>query len=411
MDPMLPGFDDLETRPPEVREAALMSALVSQVAWARSKTAYYEEVLQGVEPSAIASRGALARLPLTRKGALIELQRARPPFGGLTATPPEGLLNLYLSPGPIADPRGAGEDWWRFARALFAAGFRAGDRVLNAFSYHHTPAGAMFESAAHRLRCAVYPGGTGQTASQVEAITRFQLNAYTGTPDFLQIILDKARETNANVSSMTKALVTGGALLPTMRERYRDQGIDALQCYGTADIGLIAYESPARAGMIVDEHVIVEIVRPGTGDPVPDGEVGEVVVTTLNRDYPLIRFATGDLSAMLPGHSPCGRTAPRIRGFLGRADQTTKVKGMFVHPEQVARVAREFPDIAKARLVVSSSEGRDRMVLKCEASAVLDLEAIAGSIERHCRLRGSAEQVAPGTLPNDGKVIEDTRES
>ncbi|MGI9386062.1 MAG: phenylacetate--CoA ligase family protein, partial [Methyloligellaceae bacterium] len=315
---------------------------------------------------------------------------------------------------PIADPEGHGRDWWRMARALHAGGFRKGNIVHNCFSYHFTPAGMMLEAGAHALECAVFPGGVGNSDGQAQAMAHFRADGYVGTPDFLQVILDKAAELGLDVSSCRKAVVSGGALFPDMRTAYAERGVHVLQCYGTADLGLVAYESEAMEGMIADEQVIIEIVRPGTRDPVPDGEVGEVVVTTLNADYPLIRFATGDLSAILPGISPCGRTAPRIKGWLGRADQTTKVRGMFVHPEQVDRVVKHHPDIVRARLIVGNEGGQDTMILRCEVGQTDDAagltEAIGDSVQTECKLRGTVELVTPGYLPNDGKVIEDTRE-
>ncbi len=403
-------FDELETRSPEEREAAQMAALPDQIAHAKT-TPGFARILAEVEPGEVTDRAALAQLPVTRKSDLVAMQEETPPFGGLVATAPQALAHLYMSPGPIADPEGRGADWWRTARALFAAGFRRGDILHNAFSYHLTPAGMMFDSGAQKLGCAVIPGGVGQTELQIQTMAHYRATGYAGTPDFLKILLDKADEAGADLSALNKALVSGGALLPPLREEFAARGLSVLQCYGTADLGLIAYESEAREGMILDEQVIVEIVRPGTGDPVPEGEVGEVVVTTLNRDYPLIRFATGDLSAMLAGTSPCGRTAPRIRGWMGRADQTTKVRGMFVHPGQIDRVVKRHPGILRARLVVGEREGLDTVLLRCEAEGGDDslAQAVAQSFQAECKVRGTVEIVAPGTLPNDGKVIEDTR--
>lgn len=403
-------FDDLEIRPAEIREAEQMKALAEHVAHAKARSPHYSDLLRDVDAASVNSRKALAALPVTRKSSLIGAQQQDPPFAGLTTSGPKDLQRLFMSPGPIADPEGFGSDWWRMARALYAAGFRKGDIAHNCFSYHLTPAGHMFESGAHAVGCAVFPGGVGQTEAQVQAMAHYRANGYIGTPDYLKVILEKADELGADVSSLKKGLVSGGALFPSLRQEYKDRGIAVLQCYGTADLGLIAYESPAMEGLIVDEDVIVEIVRPGTGDPVAPGEVGEVLVTTFNRDYPLIRFATGDLSAMMDGESPCGRTGPRIKGWMGRADQTTKVKGMFVHPEQVAAVAKRHPEIVKSRLVVSSDEGgKDIMVLKCEASGSLDADKVAETLASVTKLKGSVEFCAPGTLPNDGKVIEDAR--
>jgi phenylacetate-CoA ligase len=404
-------YDELETRDPETREAALMAALPDALAHARAGAPGFADILKGIEPGDVTSRAALAGLPVTRKSDLIELQQAAPPFGGLTATSPRDMARLFMSPGPIADPEGGGKDWWRFARALFAAGFRERDIVHNCFAYHFTPAGSMFETAAHALGCAVVAGGTGQTEMQVQAIAHFGADGFAGTPDFLKIVLDKANEMGTPLPTLTKACVSGGALFPSLRDEIHAHGVNVLQCYGTADLGLIAYESEAMDGMILDEELIVEILRPGTGDPVPEGEVGEVVVTTLNRDYPLVRFATGDLSAILPGISPCGRTAPRIKGWMGRADQTTKVRGMFVHPAQIDRVVKRHPEVLRARLVVDSKDGKDSVTVVCE-SAVSDDSLVAQveqSIQAECKLRATVRIVAPDTIANDGKVIEDIR--
>ena len=403
-------FDELETRSPEERESRLMEALPRQVARA-GETAGQAEALAGIDPRDIASRQALAALPVIRKSDLMERQAAAP-LGGLNHLPTDMMTRLFLSPGPIAEPQGRRPDYWRMARALHAAGFRAGDIVLNCFSYHFTPAGMMFDGAAARIGCPVIPGGTGQTDSQIEAIRRFRPVGYAGTPDFLKIVLDKADETGADVSSIRRAGVGGGALLPPLRKEYDDRGIAVLQSYGTADVGLIAYESEAREGMILDEEIVVEIVRPGTGTPVPEGEVGEVVVTLLDEDYPLLRFATGDLSAMMPGQSPCGRTAPRIRGWLGRADQRTKIRGMFVDPAQVDRVLERHPEIGRMRLVVNEEGGIDAPVLQCETGGGPEnlAGAVAGTFRAECKLRVAVELVDAGSLPNDGKVIDDRRD-
>ncbi len=404
-------FDSLETRSPEERNAAQMTALSKQVALARG-TAGYSVVLADVDPTVVTSREALAALPVTRKSELIERQTPGAPLGGLNATPIEGLARFFISPGPIAEPQGRRGDFWRIARALFAAGFRKGDRVHNCFSYHFTPAGMMFDSGAIELGCVVFPGGIGQTEQQVAAMVHFKPSAYAGTPDFLKIILEKGDEIGADLSSVEKALVGGGALLPPLRQTYADRGISVLQCYGTADVGNIAYESKASEGMILDEGVIVEIVRPGTGDPVPEGEVGEVLVTILNEDYPLLRFATGDLSAILPGQSPCGRTGPRIKGWMGRADQRTKVRGMFVDPAQVDRVLKGYPQVARMRLVIGEEGGLDTSTLRCETLEKGDAFAknIAGKFQAECKVRATVELVSPGDLPNDGKVIDDVRQ-
>ena len=404
-------FDNLETRPPEERESRLMEALTEQVVRAR-ETPGQADGLSGIEPRDIASREALAFLPVIRKSDLMERQAMAPPFGGLNSLPAERMTRLFLSPGPIAEPQGRRPDYWRMARALYAAGFRAGDIVLNCFSYHFTPAGMMFDGAATAIGCPVIPGGTGQTESQIEAIRRFRPVGYAGTPDFLKIILDKADETGADVSSIRRGGVGGGALLPPLRKEYEDRGIAVLQSYGTADVGLIAYESEAREGMILDEDIIVEIVRPGTGIPVPEGEVGEVLVTLLDGDYPLLRFATGDLSAILPGQSPCGRTAPRIKGWLGRADQRTKIRGMFVDPAQIDRILQSHPEIGRMRLVVNEEGGIDAPVLRCESGGgPEDLAgALAETFRAECKLRVAVELVEAGALPNDGKVIDDQRD-
>lgn len=404
-------YDDLETRDPGAREAALMAALPEAIGNAKANAPGFAKILADVDPGDVTSRGALAKLPVTRKSDLIEMQEAEPPFGGLTTKPAGDMARLFMSPGPIADPEGHGADWWRFARALFAAGFRKGDIVHNCFAYHFTPAGAMFESAAQALGCAVCAGGVGQTEMQVQAIAHFGAGGYAGTPDFLKIILDKASEMGTPLSTLKKALVSGGALLPPLRQEIQGQGVDVLQCYGTADLGLIAYESGAMEGMILDEGIVVEILRPGTGDLVPDGDVGEVVVTNLNRDYPLVRFATGDLSAIMPGASPCGRTAPRIKGWMGRADQTTKIRGMFVHPAQIDRVVKRHPEITRARLVVGSTSGKDTALFLCESENGDDSLAgrISDSIQAEIKVRAEVRIVAKGKILNDGKIIEDIR--
>ena len=405
-------YDALETRPPEQRERELMAALPGLLAHAKAKAPGLAKHLAGIEPGSVTSRAALARLPVLRKSELIERQKAMPPFGGLAAVEPGALARLFMSPGPIFEPEGKRPDYWRLARSLFAAGFRAGDVVHNCFSYHLTPAGSMLEAGALALGCAVIPGGTGQTESQVHAIERLRPQGYIGTPSFLRIILEKGRELGADLSSLRRALVGGEAFPPPLRKEIASLGVDALQCYASADLGLIAYESAAREGMILDESLILEIVRPGTGDPVAEGEVGEVVVTTFTPEYPLIRFGTGDLSALLPGASPCGRTNMRIKGWMGRADQTTKVKGMFVHPSQVAETVKRHPEVLRARLVVSHDATTvDVMVLHVEVhgrdSALV--ERLAESLHSVTKLKGSVVLATPGTLPNDGKVIEDTR--
>ncbi len=404
-------YDELETRDPAEREAALFAALPRQIENAKGGAPGCARILADVSPGDVTSPAALARLPVTRKSDLIDLQKKDPPFGGLTTVAPGALARIFASPGPIYDPEGKRPDYWRTARALYAAGFRKGDVVYNCFAYHLTPAGSMLETGAHAIGCAVIPGGVGQTELQARAIAELRPQAYTGTPSFLKIILEKARELGLDCSSLAKALVSGEALPPQLRAEIQDFGVDVLQCYASGDLGLIAYESAAKEGMIVDEGLIVEIVRPGTGDPVSEGEVGEVVVTTFCREYPLIRFATGDLSAMLAGISPCGRTNVRLKGWMGRADQTTKVKGMFVHPSQVAEVLKRHPEIRKGRLVVAQEEGKDVMTLHCEVEGGDDAlaAAIADTIQAVCKLRGQVTFAGPGSLANDGKVIEDAR--
>ena len=406
-------FDELETRAPEAREAALMAALPAQIAHAKAAAPAYATILAEVDPAAVTDRAALARLPVTRKTDLMERQAADPPFGGLAAQSKASSVaaRLFASPGPIYEFETARPGFWRLERALFAAGFRAGDIVHNCFAYHLTPGGWMMDGALRSLGCAVVPGGVGNTEQQVQAIAHLRPGGYSGTPDFLKVLLDKGEELGLDCSSITRALVSGGALFPALRQAYAERGVAVLQCYATADLGLIAYESEAREGMILDEEVIVEILRPGTGDPLAEGEVGEVVVTSLNPDYPLIRFATGDLSALLPGRSPCGRTAPRIKGWMGRADQATKVKGMFVQPAQVAAVLKRHGEIARARLVVTRQDDSDAMTLQCEVARADEglKAAIAASLQDACKLKGAVELVDPGSLPNDGKVIDDQR--
>ncbi|CAN7658023.1 AMP-binding protein [Variovorax sp. LjRoot290] len=408
-------YDKLEVRDPAEREQDLLAALPKQIAQAQTAAPAFAKILDGIKARDITSRDALAKLPVTRKSELLDLQkahRANDPFGGFAAIHfGPRMTRVFASPGTIYEPEGEARDYWRTARALHAAGFRGGELVHNCFSYHMTPAGALMESGAHALGCTVFAGGTGQTEQQVEAIADLKPAGYVGTPSFLKIILEKAAEKNIALPSLTKALVSGEAFPPSLREWIAERGVAGTQCYATADLGLVAYETSAREGLVLDEGVIVEIVRPGTGDPVPEGEVGEIVVTTLNPDYPLIRFGTGDLSAVLPGHCPTGRTNTRIKGWLGRADQTTKVRGMFVHPGQVAEIARRFPEVQRARLVVEGEMGDDRMTLRLECAAAAQglAERVAEAIRDITKLRGTVEFVAPGSLPNDGKVIEDAR--
>lgn len=427
----MPHLDTLETRPHAEREAALMAALPRQVAHAQQHSAAYAELLSGIDAASIQSRAALAQLPVLRKQELLDRQkaeRATDPLGGFSTIGwtgwrgrsgaavrgPHAARRIYQSPGPIYEPEGQASDYWRSARALAAAGFEAGDLIHNCFSYHLTPGAWIMESGAHALGCTVFPGGVGNTEQQLAAMADLRPVGYTGTPSFLKILLEKAAELGFK-PSITKALVSGEAFPPSLRDWLAERGVAGYQCYATADVGLIAYETSAREGLVLDEQVIVEIVRPGTPDPVPEGEVGEVVVTVLNPDYPLVRFGTGDLSAVLPGPCPTGRTNTRIRGWLGRADQTTKIRGMFVHPSQVAEVARRCPDVLRARLVVSGEMANDQMHLHVEVNAP---EAAAHSpLRQHIetalrdvtKLRGDIVFAAAGSLPNDGKVIEDAR--
>ena len=390
-----------------------MAVLPKHIAYAKKRAPGFAKILAAINPSRITSRKALATLPITRKSDLAVLQKALPPLGGLNATPP---AKLFISPGPIYDPEGRGSDWWRTARGLFAGGFRGGDVVIDTFAYHFTPAGSMLESGALALGCTVVPAGTGQTEMQVAAIQNLRIGGYMGTPSFLKVIVEKAFEMKADISCLKKAQVGAEYLPPLLRTALNEHGIAVTQMYGSADLGLIAYESllpdgQVSPGMILDEGLLLEIVRPGTGDPVEQGEVGEVVITSFNKDYPLIRFATGDLSAVLPGASPCGRTNVRIKGWMGRADQSTKVRAMFVTPGQVSEILRRHREVTKARLVVEGDGGNDRMTLKCEAKerpAGL-AEAMVATIRDVTKLRGEVELVAPGSLPNDGKVIEDLR--
>jgi len=399
-------FDDLETRTPEARAADLAVALPAQIARAQALAGYGDK-LNGVDAAAVTSVAALPSLPVLRKSDLGAAQTAGNPFGGLTTRPAHGFAHVFQSPGPIYEPGDTAHDWWRMGRFLNACGIGAGDVVQNCFGYHLTPAGMIFESGARAVGAAVLPAGTGQTELQVIAARDVGTTAYAGTPDYLKIILDKADEMGVQLG-ITRAAVGGGALFPSLRQEYADRGITCLQCYATADLGNIAYESAAMEGMIVDEGVIVEIVTPGTGDPVAPGQVGEVVVTTLNPDYPLIRFATGDLSAVMEGASPCGRTNTRIKGWMGRADQTTKIKGMFVRPEQVAQLVAKHDEILRARVIAGREGEMDVMTVQIEADGG-SKDAFAASVVEVLKMKGAVEVVAPGSLPNDGKVIEDQR--
>ena len=411
-------FDTLETRDPAQREADLLQALPLQVAHAKLASPAFAEILKDVNPRDVTSRAALARLPVIRKHELLELQlKSRSAkgsvFGGFSAESfGKNMPRVFASPGPIYEPEGTAKDYWRMARAIFAAGFRPGDLIHNSFSYHFVPAGSMMETGAHALGCTVFPGGTGQTEQQVQAMAELQPAGYIGTPSFLKIILEKAAEMGVALPSVTKAMFGGEAYPPSLRDWFTAHGVTGYQCYATADLGSIAFETAAREGLVVDEGVFLEIVRPGTGDPVAEGEVGEVVVTTLNPTYPLIRFGTGDLSAVLPGVCPTGRTNTRIKGWMGRADQTTKIRGMFVHPGQVDQIAKRFPEVTRARLVVTGEMANDVMTLKVE-TACSGPDALSAKLQEAIRdvtkLRGQVELVAVGALPNDGKVIEDAR--
>ena len=413
-------MDALETRDPAARESALLAALPGQIAHAQKNAPAFAEILKDIKATDITSRNALAKLPVIRKYELLEKQKAARAagssvFGGFSAVSyGQQMPRVFSSPGPLYEPEGSRPDYWRMARAIAAAGFQSGELIHNCFSYHFTPAGSMMETGAHALGCTVFPGGIGQTEQQVQAMAELQPAGYIGTPSFLKIILEKAVEMGVALPSVKKALVSGEAFPPSLRDWMTERGVNAYQCYATADVGLIAYETSARQGLVIDEGVIVEIVRPGTGDPVPEGEVGELVITSLNPDYPLIRFGTGDLSAILSGHCPTGRTNQRIKGWMGRADQTTKVRGMFVHPGQVAEVVKRFPSALRARLIVQGEMANDSMALHVETTAVHGAEAelkaqIAEAIRDVTKLRSEVHLVAPGTLANDGKVIEDAR--
>ena len=405
-------YDALEIRDPAERETALMRALPAQLEHAKKNSRHYAEVLKDIAVGDVTSRAALAKLPLTRKSALHAAQKAAPPLGGFLAVPQAELAHIFMSPGPIFEVDQPTPDYWRGARTLYAHGLRRGDVVHNTFSYHMVPAGLLFETGARAIGCPVFPAGTGNTELQLDAIEAIRPVAYAGTPSFLKILLEKAKEMGRDVASIRKASVGAEAFPPPLRKLFNDAGIAAYQSYGTADLGIIAYETEAVEGMVIDEGLIVEIVRPGSGDPLPDGEVGEVVVTNLSAAYPLIRFGTGDMSAIMPGISPCGRTNARIKGWMGRADQRTKVKGMSVDPEQVVLVGKRHPELNKIRLVVDWVNQADVMTLKAElpGGGTGDLaKAVEATIQAVCKVRGSVAFVDPGSLPNDGKVIDDVR--
>lgn len=405
-------FDDQETLDPSERERRLFSRLPDHLNQVVAKASGWARHLASVDVSAINSRDALAGVPVLRKPTLMEAQKAEPPFGGFVAAEPGHYGRVFMSPGPIWEPQGTGSDPWSGSRALFAAGFRRGDVVHNAFAYHLTPGGFILDAGAQALGCAVFPAGVGNTEAQLEAIATLKPSGYTGTPDYLKILLDKAAEAGSDASSIKRGLVSGGALFPSLRQEYADRGVAILQCYATADLGVIAYESPAMEGLIVNENMIVEIVRPGSNDPVEEGEVGEVVVTNFNTVYPLVRFGTGDLSAVMAGTSPCGRTNMRIKGWMGRADQRTKVKGMFVDPAQIDELVKRFPEIKRARLEVAREDEQDVMVLRVETASGDDalLAKVSEALREVTKLKGSVTAAEIGSLPNDGKIISDDRE-
>lgn len=407
---MTAHYDALETREQAAREADLFSRLPGVLRSAMTAPAYADR-LKGVDPAAVTSRAALAGLPMLRKSELPALHKASAPFGGLVAAAPGSFARLFTSPGPIFEPEGRQADPWRGARALFAAGFRPDDIVLNTFSYHLTPGGFIFDASARALGCAVIPAGPGNTEQQFELIEAYRPVGYSGTPDFLKILLDAAASSGRDVSSIKRALVSGAAFPPSLQAEIKARGIDAHQAFGTADLGIIAFETSARDGMVVNEDLIMEIVKPGTGDPVAAGDVGEIVVTSLDPHHPWIRLALGDLTAALPGSSPCGRTNMRIKGWMGRADQTTKVKGMFVRPEQIADIARRHPALGRLRLVVSRQGESDAMTLRAETAAASEAlrDELAASLRAVTKLGGAVELVSPGALPNDGKAISDER--
>ncbi|UFX47784.1 AMP-binding protein [Bradyrhizobium sp. 41S5] len=407
---MTDHYDALETRDPAERETALFARLPDVLRRAMAAPAY-ANLLRGTDPASISSRQALAGLPVLRKSELPALHKAAPPFGGFVADKPGSFARLFTSPGPIFEPEGRQADPWRGARALFAAGFREGDVVLNTFSYHLTPGGFIFDASARALGCAVIPAGPGNTEQQFELIEAYRPVGYSGTPDFLKILLDAAAAGGRDVSSIKRALVSGAAFPKSLQEEMKSRGVEAYQAFGTADLGLIAFETPAREGMTVNEDLILEIVKPGTGDPVAPSDVGEIVVTSLDPHHPWIRLALGDLTAALPGASPCGRTNMRIKGWMGRADQTTKVKGMFVRPEQIAEIGKRHPELGRLRLVVTRAGEADAMTLKAECASAPDtlLNEVAATLRAVTKLGGAVELVGAGSLPNDGKVIADER--
>lgn len=405
-------YDELEIRSDEERSLSLASAIRDQLLNAREHTQAFSQTLAAYDCEQFSDLSELKSYPIFRKAALVEMQQKAPPLGGVSPLGREKICYIHASPGPIYEACSPRKDYWRLARALFAAGFRKGDLVHNSFSYHLTPAGAMLDSGCHALGCSVIPAGVGQTELQLQTIADLRPNGYVGTPSFLKILIEKSAQAGLDVKSLKKALVSGEALPPTLRDQFAEQGINVVQAYATADLGVIAYETVADAGLIIDEGVYVEIVRPGSGDPVASGEVGEVVATSLNPDYPLIRFATGDMSAFIDGQSPCGRTNRRIKGWMGRADQTAKVRGMFIRPEQISQIVKRHQELLKARLVIEWIEQQDQMTLHCEVAEQDHglCEAIAESIRECCRVRGAVKLVRPGSIANDGLVIEDSRQ-
>ena len=405
-------FDALETRSQDARHADLFGKLPGNLAAAMKNAGGWANFLKGLDPEQVTDATALADLPVLRKSSLKQLQNQNPPMAGFSVGDNHSHGRVFMSPGPIFEPMGPGSDPWRGARALFAAGFRKGDLLHNTFSYHLTPGGFILDYGARALGCAVVPAGTGNTELQLDAIEQLKPVGYTGTPDYLKVLLDKAQELGRDASSINKALVSGGALFPSLRQEYGERGVEVLQCYATAEVGVISYESKAREGMIVNEDVIVEIVQPGTGNLVPQGDIGEVLVTVFSKAYPMIRLATGDLSAILPGQSPCGRTNTRLKGWMGRADQTAKIKGMFVHPSQIADIARQHPELGRLRMVIEREGASDKMILKAEsAERSQDMaRALAQTVKTVCKIRSEIELCAPDTLPNDGIVISDERD-
>jgi len=405
-------YDATETRPRDARESSLFENFPKRLQEVIDGAPGWAKFLAEIDPAGITDRSKLAELPIMRKSSIKQMQTENPPLAGLALGTNRSFGRLFMSPGPIFEPMGTQADPWHASRALYAAGFRADDLIHNCFSYHLTPGGFFMDTGARAMGCAVIPAGVGNTELQLDAIEQLRPTGFSGTPDYLKILLDKAKELGRDASSITKALVSGGALFPSLRQEYAERGVSVLQCYATADLGVIAYESQAQEGLIISEEIIVEIVRPGTGEPVPEGEVGEVVVTNLEDPYPLIRFATGDLSAVLPGISPCGRTNTRLKGWMGRADQTAKVKGMFIHPSQIAEIAKKHPQLTRLRLVVERDGANDKMTLKAEATSQDDdlAQAVTQTLQTFCKVRGSVELCTPDSLPNDGLVISDERD-